>query len=55
MYFINRNKLHILVSNAMPFHLPICEINPNRNLLSTLHNFMKVNLYFKYILYIILI
>lgn len=25
----------------MPFHLPICEINPNRNLLSTLHNFMK--------------
>ncbi|XP_043803173.1 8-oxo-dGDP phosphatase NUDT18 [Apis laboriosa] len=35
------NKLHILISNAMPFHLPICEINPNRNLLSTLHNFMK--------------
>ncbi|KAK9310095.1 hypothetical protein QLX08_000396 [Tetragonisca angustula] len=35
------NKLHVLISDTMPFHLPICEINPNRNLLSTLHNFMK--------------
>ncbi|XP_060818032.1 8-oxo-dGDP phosphatase NUDT18 [Bombus pascuorum] len=35
------NKLHVLVSDTMPFHLPICEINPHRNLLSTLHNFMK--------------
>ncbi|CAL7936380.1 unnamed protein product [Xylocopa violacea] len=35
------NKLNVLVSDTTPYHLPICEINPNRNLLSTLHNFMK--------------
>ncbi|CAK9804034.1 8-oxo-dGDP phosphatase NUDT18 [Anthophora quadrimaculata] len=35
------NKLHVLVSDTTPFYLPICEINPNRNFLSTLHNFMK--------------
>ncbi|XP_031849956.1 8-oxo-dGDP phosphatase NUDT18 [Nomia melanderi] len=35
------NKLHVLVSNTIPNHLPICEINPNHSLLSTLHNFME--------------
>lgn len=34
------NRLHVLVSDTMPLHLPMCEINPNRSLLSTLHNFM---------------
>ncbi|KZC04093.1 Nucleoside diphosphate-linked moiety X motif 18 [Dufourea novaeangliae] len=35
------NKLHVLVSDTTPVHLPICEINPSRSLLSTLHNFME--------------
>lgn len=34
------NKLHVVVSDTEVYHLPICEINPNRSLLSTLHNFM---------------
>ncbi|KAK2584853.1 hypothetical protein KPH14_006291 [Odynerus spinipes] len=34
------NTLHVVISDAELLHLPICEINPNRNLLSTLHNFM---------------
>ncbi|XP_076675717.1 8-oxo-dGDP phosphatase NUDT18 isoform X2 [Andrena cerasifolii] len=35
------NKLHVLISDTTPFYLPICEITPNRSLLSTLHNFME--------------
>ncbi|XP_076236434.1 8-oxo-dGDP phosphatase NUDT18 [Calliopsis andreniformis] len=35
------NKLHVLISDTIPSYLPICEINPNRNLLSTLRNFME--------------
>ncbi|XP_003699561.1 8-oxo-dGDP phosphatase NUDT18 [Megachile rotundata] len=35
------NKLHVLVSDTTPFYLPVCEINPNRSLLSTLHSFME--------------
>ncbi|XP_076619310.1 8-oxo-dGDP phosphatase NUDT18 [Colletes latitarsis] len=35
------NQLHVVISDTTPFHLPICEINPNRSLLSTLHNFME--------------
>lgn len=34
------NKLYILVADVTTFHLPTCEINPNRSLLSTLHKFM---------------
>nr|KAF7438721.1 hypothetical protein H0235_001112 [Vespula pensylvanica] len=34
------NKLHVVILDTELFHLPICEINPNRSLLSTLHNFM---------------
>ncbi|XP_024945374.1 8-oxo-dGDP phosphatase NUDT18 isoform X2 [Cephus cinctus] len=32
--------LHVLISEKTALHLPICEINPNRNLHSTLHKFM---------------
>ncbi|XP_076289127.1 8-oxo-dGDP phosphatase NUDT18 [Lasioglossum baleicum] len=35
------NKLHVLTSNAVQAYLPVCEINPNCSLLSTLHNFME--------------
>ncbi|XP_029055905.1 8-oxo-dGDP phosphatase NUDT18 [Osmia bicornis bicornis] len=35
------NKLHVLVSDTTPYCLPVCEINPNRSLLSTLHSFME--------------
>ncbi|XP_043269250.1 8-oxo-dGDP phosphatase NUDT18 [Venturia canescens] len=34
------NRMHVLVSEKTSLHLPICEINPNRNLHSTLHKFM---------------
>ncbi|XP_050535304.1 8-oxo-dGDP phosphatase NUDT18 [Daktulosphaira vitifoliae] len=34
------NKLHILISEKTEAHLPMCEINHNRNLHSTLRKFM---------------
>ncbi|KAG7209466.1 hypothetical protein KM043_015555 [Ampulex compressa] len=34
------NRLHVLMSEVAPYNLPISEINPNRSVLSTLHNFM---------------
>ncbi|KAL0110036.1 hypothetical protein PUN28_013576 [Cardiocondyla obscurior] len=34
------NRLHVLASDTEQYNLPICELNPNRSLLSTLHNFM---------------
>lgn len=34
------NRLHVLISDTEQYNPPICEINPNRNLLSTLHSFM---------------
>ncbi|XP_015175507.1 PREDICTED: 8-oxo-dGDP phosphatase NUDT18 isoform X2 [Polistes dominula] len=34
------NKLHMVTLDTGLLHLPVCEINPNRSLLSTLHNFM---------------
>ncbi|KAF7998314.1 hypothetical protein HCN44_009712 [Aphidius gifuensis] len=34
------NRMHVLVSEKTTLHLPICEINPSRNLHSTLHKFM---------------
>lgn len=36
------NKLHVLVSEKTEAHLPMCEINHNRNLHSTLRKFMTV-------------
>ncbi|XP_076176337.1 8-oxo-dGDP phosphatase NUDT18 [Ptiloglossa arizonensis] len=35
------NQLHVVISNTTPVCLPICEIHPNRSLLSSLHNFME--------------
>ncbi|XP_014481362.1 PREDICTED: 8-oxo-dGDP phosphatase NUDT18 isoform X2 [Dinoponera quadriceps] len=35
-----RATLHVLLSDTEQYELPICEINPNRSLLSTLHSFM---------------
>ncbi|KAH0554775.1 8-oxo-dGDP phosphatase NUDT18-like [Cotesia glomerata] len=34
------NRMHVLISEKSCLHLPICEINPNKNLHSTLHKFM---------------
>ncbi|KAK0088201.1 hypothetical protein PV325_012868 [Microctonus aethiopoides] len=34
------NRMHVLISEKSSLHLPTCEINPNRNLHSTLHKFM---------------
>ncbi|XP_032681007.1 8-oxo-dGDP phosphatase NUDT18 isoform X1 [Odontomachus brunneus] len=34
------NRLHVLLSDTEQYDLPVCEINPNRSLLSTLHSFM---------------
>lgn len=34
------NRLHVLVSDTDRYYQPVCEINPNRSLLSTLHSFM---------------
>ncbi|XP_015110559.1 8-oxo-dGDP phosphatase NUDT18 [Diachasma alloeum] len=34
------NRMHVLLSEKTSLHLPVCEINPNRNLHSTLHKFM---------------
>ncbi|XP_046742975.1 8-oxo-dGDP phosphatase NUDT18 [Diprion similis] len=34
------NRMHVLLSERTEYHLPICEINPRRNLHSTLHKFM---------------
>lgn len=39
---IYRNRMHVLLSERTEYHLPICEINPRRNLHSTLHKFMVV-------------
>lgn len=47
------NKLHILVSEKTEAHLPMCEINHNRNLHSTLRKFMTViNYYFHQLLFL---
>lgn len=35
--------MHVLISEKSCLHLPICEINPNKNLHSTLHKFMVVS------------
>lgn len=35
----------MLISDTEQYNPPICEINPNRNLLSTLHSFMTVSIY----------
>ncbi|KAJ8682782.1 hypothetical protein QAD02_018574 [Eretmocerus hayati] len=34
------NRLHVLMSEKTSLHLPVCEINPSKNLHSTLHRFM---------------
>ncbi|XP_014217500.1 8-oxo-dGDP phosphatase NUDT18 [Copidosoma floridanum] len=34
------NRLHVLMSEKTSLHLPVCEINPGKNLHSTLHRFM---------------
>ncbi|KAL7301226.1 hypothetical protein TKK_0006191 [Trichogramma kaykai] len=34
------NRLHVLMSEKTTLHLPVCEINPSKNLHSTLHRFM---------------
>ncbi|XP_066595057.1 8-oxo-dGDP phosphatase NUDT18 isoform X2 [Prorops nasuta] len=34
------NKVHILIVDKSQVNLPVCEINPHRNLLSTLHGYM---------------
>ncbi|XP_011879268.1 PREDICTED: 8-oxo-dGDP phosphatase NUDT18 [Vollenhovia emeryi] len=34
------NSLHVLMSDTERYNPPICEVNPNRSLLSTLHSFM---------------
>ncbi|XP_077259161.1 8-oxo-dGDP phosphatase NUDT18 [Temnothorax americanus] len=34
------NRLHVLISDTERYNPPICELNPNRSLLSTLHSFM---------------
>ncbi|EZA49657.1 hypothetical protein DMN91_005851 [Ooceraea biroi] len=34
------NRLHVLMSDTDRCNPPVCEINPNRSLLSTLHSFM---------------
>ncbi|XP_012276987.1 8-oxo-dGDP phosphatase NUDT18 [Orussus abietinus] len=34
------NRLHVLISEKSALHLPIAEINPGRNVHSTLHRFM---------------
>ncbi|XP_008546177.1 8-oxo-dGDP phosphatase NUDT18 isoform X1 [Microplitis demolitor] len=34
------NRMHVLISEKSYLHLPICEINPSKNLHSTLHKFM---------------
>lgn len=41
--FVNRNRLHVVISDSERCNPPICEINPNHNLLSTLHSFMTVS------------
>jgi hypothetical protein len=37
------NRVHILLSEKTEVHLPVCEINPTRNLHSTLKKFMTVS------------
>ncbi|KAL6266573.1 hypothetical protein P5V15_003420 [Pogonomyrmex californicus] len=34
------NRLHVLISDTEQHNPPICELNPNRSLLSSLHSFM---------------
>lgn len=43
------NKLHVLVSEKTEAHLPMCEINHNRNLHSTLRKFMTVIIFNMYL------
>jgi len=45
--FVNRNRLHVLISDEQ-YNPPICELNPNRSLLSTLHSFMTVSILEEY-------
>lgn len=35
--------MHVLISEKGELHLPIYEINPNKNFHSTLHKFMVVS------------
>lgn len=41
----------MLISDTEKYNLPICEGNPNRSLLSTLHSFMTVRYYKRIIFY----
>ena len=39
----------VLVSDSLVLHIPICEINPSRNVHATLKRFMQVCLEYRFI------